>query len=397
MPLTVTTSTASNARAAIACTSGTAPYVIYGYTSNNRWLVRGSQVTTYPTTTYTFGANITGWTNVGPGTTTWDSTVGRTVTGALKNTFTAGSWGGVTTNVTGVVTGETWTAAAYVRGITTTQTITGYITYRSAGGTLISQTSGTVTATSAAWSLLSISVAAPASATYFSFEIYDGSPNTVADGMFVDDVTITSNRAIKTAYDNAVPLRLATYYEVTDATATKVTAGPVYINEENPILADALYPSLNTQVVLISQKPNTWEARSVWFDVLGREDPLPVVAPLRYRNGTIKIRAAEPSDRAELLSLLTTGRPLLLRQPCHNMSADDVYLLPIRVTESPIIDTYHAGPATFEIEYQAVTRDIGVEWAEPRTYATLTTESATYALVISTWASYANAAGGVPT
>lgn len=397
MPLTVTTTAASNARAAIACTSGTPPYVIYGYTTNNRWLVRGNQVNSYPTTSYTFGANITGWSNVGPGTTTWDSTVGRTVVGSLKNTFTAGSWGGTTTYVNNVVPGEVWTVAAYVRGLSTTQSITGYVTFRTSGGVFLSQPSATVSAPSGSWALLSITATAPATASYFSFEIYDGSPNTVGDGMYVDDVTITSNRLVKTAYDNAVPLQLPTYYEVTDATATKVVSGPVTINQTTPILADALYPSLNTSVVLISQKPNTWESRSVWFDVLGREDPLPVVAPLRYRNGTIKIRAAEPADRAELLSLLTTGRPLLLRQPCHNMSADDVYLLPMRVTESPVVDQYHAGPATFDIEYQAVTRDIGVEWANPRTYDTFTTESATYLILSTAWASYANAAGGAPT
>lgn len=555
MPLTVTTSAASNARAAIACTSGTPPYVIYGYTSNNRWLVRGNQVNSYPTTAYTFGADVTGWTHLGFGTTTWDSSTGRTVTGSLKNMYTPGAMAflGVTTLITEVVPGEAWTTSSYVRSISTTQTVTGYLTYRTAGGVFLSQTSASVSATSSGWALLTVTGTAPATAGYASLEIYNaavanavsnpgaevnltglaatngstiarstaqfyagtasllmtasitgasaaaGTPRpgggttlpvtagntygasafvlnsvgsrryrvrilwwnsgggnvgdtasptgsttattpatwtfistsgvapagatqasveidaitagaigdavhidqigltSTTEGLYLDDVTMTSNRIIKTAYDNAVPLQLPTYYEVTDATATKVTSGPVTIDQSTPILADALYPSLNTSVVLISQKPNTWESRSVWFDVLGREDPLPVVAPLRYRNGTIKIRAAEPADRAELLSLLTTGRPLLLRQPCHNMSADDVYLLPIRVTESPIVDQYHAGPATFDIEYQAVTRDIGVEWANPRTYDTFLTESATYLILSTAWASYANAAGGAPT
>lgn len=195
--------------------------------------------------------------------------------------------------------------------------------------------------------------------------------------------------------DSDAHLNSPLYYDIYDATNTKLTVGPLVVASDTSILTDALYPGIGMRVNVISQKPNTWEAKSQWFDILGRRDPLPVIAPLRYRSGTIKLRAVDGEDRAGIVDMLSSGRPLLLRMAVHDMAADDVFMLVTRVVEDPVLDTYHSGPAVFSIDYQAVTRDIGPEWTNARTYATITTESATYAVFAAAWTSYQTAAGGV--
>lgn len=422
MTITATATADSAGRAIIRCTGGTAPYKVQGYTTSNRWTVRSTGVLTSASANLLTAAtasfesgSTTGWTNSNSTISTYASdyadglasllvTMTGTAGGYTVNMINTGS--GPTTYGVAVTAGNTYTAvisAKAVSGIVRKPAIQIY--WYTSGNAFIAH-SGTapfITLSQTAWTQLSVTAVAPATAARALIFITTNT-GAASDTFLLDKAGIMAgsssewtppgNPTISTHTDSDVHLNLPVYYDIWDATNTKVTLGPVVVASDTSILTDALYPGAGMRVNVISQKPNTWEARSQWFDILGRQDPLPVIGPLRYRSGTIRLRAVDAEDRAGILDMMASGRPLLLRMAVHDNAADDVFMLPTRITEDPVLDTYHAGPSVFSVDYQAVTRDIGPEWTNARTYATLTTESATYAALASAWVSYSAAAGG---
>jgi hypothetical protein len=230
-----------------------------------------------------------------------------------------------------------------------------------------------------------------------------GTPNYSAQANPAGDIDAYTVRSLwsgssttRIAVDGDAPLNTAIQYVVTDRNGAQAVSGTVEVPSELPILSDATDPTVALPVVVVSQKPNRWQARSVWFDVLGSRAPFVSVAPMRLRAGQLELRAETRSDRAALIDLLGLGNPLTLRAVCP-AAVDDLILLPETAEERLTIDTDPAGSTVFAVQYQAVSRELGPYTSDPgRTYAQLPTEHATYADMTIAYVDYAALLAGDP-
>lgn len=199
---------------------------------------------------------------------------------------------------------------------------------------------------------------------------------------------ITGDPSGRIGIDGEIPLNTPTQYVVTDVSGEQAQSDVVTTTSDVPFLSDALDPGRIVAVVVESQKPNTWEARSVWFDVLGQRAPFASIAPLRFRNGPVSFLAESRVDRGALLDLFANGHPLVLRSPCPD-AVDDGVFLPQRITEELVNVDRPDGPTLFRVEYQAVSRELGPVTVDPgRTYAALPIEAATYAALLALYSTY---------
>lgn len=218
-----------------------------------------------------------------------------------------------------------------------------------------------------------------------------GSPSYVVRTMWTLDANVWH------AIDGDIPIDVPTSYTVTD-TATGATAatGAVTVSSASPVLSDALDPTRTVRIPVVSQTPDEWQARSVWWDVLGTRAPFVSVAPLRYRNGDLVLYVADRTERDAALAVLTSGSPFVLRTPCRDR-VDDIIGLPERVSADTVVNGEESGPFTVTITYQAVARELGPYVGQGgRTYAVALAESATYDVVLSTFASFRDWLAGVP-
>lgn len=196
--------------------------------------------------------------------------------------------------------------------------------------------------------------------------------------------------------DGDAPLNVPTQYVVTDVAGVQAVSNTVEPQSAFPILSDALNPYEFLAVQVVSQPPNTWEARSVWWDVLGQRAPFVSVAPMRLRNGELVLLTESRGERASMLSLFQRGNPLRLRSVCPP-AVDDVLFIPESVTDELAMDTHPAGPRLWRIRYQAVSQELGPYVVDPgRTYASLPPESPDYDGLLPLYVDYRALLAGTP-
>lgn len=199
---------------------------------------------------------------------------------------------------------------------------------------------------------------------------------------------VAGQPAARAAVDGDLPLNTPTVYVATDATGAQALTPAVQVDSDVTLLSDATDPGRVVPVTVVSQKPNGWEARSVWWDVLGQREPFVSVAPLRLRSGPLVLRADTRRQRAALINLLSPGNPLVLRSPCPD-AVDDLVLLATSVDESLVLEALPAGPSHFTLDYQAVSRDLGPYAVDPsRSYAAVKAAWGTYGDVLAAYPSY---------
>lgn len=199
---------------------------------------------------------------------------------------------------------------------------------------------------------------------------------------------ITGDPSGRIGIDGEIPLNTPTQYIVTDVTGAQAQSDVVTTTADVPYLSDSLDPGRIIPVTVESQKPNEWQARSVWFDVLGQREPFASIAPLRYRNGEMTFLTSSRTDRGALLSMFSNGHPLVLRSVCPE-AVDDGVFLPERITEELLNPDRPSGPTMVRVTYQAVSRDLGPVTVDPgRTYANLPLEAGTYGELLALYATY---------
>jgi hypothetical protein len=155
--------------------------------------------------------------------------------------------------------------------------------------------------------------------------------------------------------DFEAPFGVAIRYTVNVSGVTaNVLADP--LEASGVVLSSTMRAGSARPVTLVADQPHDWTARSAWFDVIGRRDPLVTVDTMRYRSGVWEFRAGNRAARAALLDLIVSGEPLLLRSGCPD-DVDDAIALPLRASEDPVVG--NRGPRLFRVEYQAVTRTVG--------------------------------------
>lgn len=200
--------------------------------------------------------------------------------------------------------------------------------------------------------------------------------------------TVTGAPSTRVAVDGDIPLNTPTQYVATDATGAQASSAAVTVAHDGAVLSDATDPGRVLDVVVVSQPPNAWEARSVWWDVLGARAPFASVAPMRFRSGDLVLRAEGRSERAALLELLTTGNPVVLRASTPD-TVDDLVALPESLTEELVLSDVPSGPRLLRITYQAISRELGPYAVDPgRTYAAVLSAYATYGALLLVFPTY---------
>lgn len=180
-----------------------------------------------------------------------------------------------------------------------------------------------------------------------------------------------------TKVDAEVRLNVATAYTATDAAAGTASTSGLTVAATSSILSDALDYTQALDVLVVSQPPNRWQARTVTWDVIGRQDPFVTAGPLRMREGELVLRV-DSTTRLTLQALLASGNPVLLRSVTP-LAVDDVIMAVLDVREDLIVVDNPTGDRHLALTYQAVTRDLGVYVpATSRTYANPLAEATSY-------------------
>jgi hypothetical protein len=154
------------------------------------------------------------------------------------------------------------------------------------------------------------------------------------------------------ASDRFVPLNVPVTYYWTGPGGVATTAS-VTVTASVPVLSSTLGRGY-VQVVVVSQPPLEWVAKSVVHEVIGRPDPVVAVAPARYPSGTLVLDAPDRRQRLAVLSLLAAGDPLILRATCP-AAVDDMTFQPMRWRDPLVSEAFKGGGRRIEVEYQSVT------------------------------------------
>jgi hypothetical protein len=166
----------------------------------------------------------------------------------------------------------------------------------------------------------------------------------------------------QTAEDRFAPLGVPLRYLWTTQAGVEA-ADPVTVESEYPVLSSAYRAGAGWQVVVVAQQPVSWEGRSIAHDVLSRRDPLVTVQQPRYHSATLRLHAADRYATDDLLVLLVTGEPLILRSPCP-AAVRDATILPGRWTEDLVSAAKPSGQRWIDIDYQAVSSE-PMAWQQP--------------------------------
>jgi len=175
-----------------------------------------------------------------------------------------------------------------------------------------------------------------------------GLPGRWVRASFADaDVTIAETA---NAVDRWPPLNVEVVYAWVDAAGSAEVS--VTVTSDAPILSSAM-GSGSRKVIVKDQPPLEFESRTYVHDVLYRPDPVVAVQPARYPSGTLVLWVRDRTERVALLSLLSSGDPLVLRSTCPE-AVDDMTLQPLRWSDPLVADAAKRGPRLLQIEYQSI-------------------------------------------
>jgi hypothetical protein len=186
----------------------------------------------------------------------------------------------------------------------------------------------------------------------------------------------TGAGATLTKIDGEVRLNLGTQYSATDAASGAASSATVTVTATEDVLSNAQDATQVVPVLVVSQTEQEWEARTVTWDVLDREDPFISTGPMRLRSGPLVLRVSQ-DERADLDALLQTGAPLLLRSVTPT-AVDDMTFVVQRRSTRLVLDDLPSGDRLYTLDYQAVSRDLGVISAATRTWNDVLAEASTW-------------------
>lgn len=154
------------------------------------------------------------------------------------------------------------------------------------------------------------------------------------------------------------------------ATAGVTGAAVVYPNAR---LDDSERTGVGMDVVVADQSPQSWQPRTVFYDVLDRDDPVVAMQTARLRAGQLRLLTATQGERVQLRDLVRGGAPLLLRTTNPDRAEDTMFVaLDVTSEDRTELDARRL----WTISYQAVAIDQGAYSPPPtRTYATALADS----------------------
>lgn len=154
----------------------------------------------------------------------------------------------------------------------------------------------------------------------------------------------------RTVNDRNPPLGRDVSWTWIDAAGVQQTPD-VVVDSTHPVLSSAL-GALSVQIVVMRQRPLSWEGRTVVHRVIGRASGLAAVQPAAAPTGELTLDLPHPRIRTAVLQLLQAGDPLILRAPpCDTV--DDVVMVAKRWSD-PWAGPAQRFPARLVIEFEAV-------------------------------------------
>lgn len=200
------------------------------------------------------------------------------------------------------------------------------------------------------------------------------------------------------AMDGDVPLDVETSYIVTDTgNGSQTIVAVLTVTAPGPVFADATDPTRSVLCTVVSQLPNEWQPRTVWWDVLGARAPFVSIAPLRFRNGSLVLHLPDAAARDQVLAILAPGVPFVLRTTCRDAVDDVIGVLDGPMREDLVLDSDPGGARLLTLPYQAVARELGQYRGDAgRTYGVMLSQSATYQVVANNYQTYADVLSGTP-
>jgi hypothetical protein len=94
-----------------------------------------------------------------------------------------------------------------------------------------------------------------------------------------------------------------------------------------------VYPSIRTEVDLITGYDERRETGSIFHDVVDRLDPVVTLSPLRTRAGSIEVWCADYAAARDVIDVHDRAKVILLRQPDH--AGLDMYYVVESVSTAP--------------------------------------------------------------
>ena len=190
------------------------------------------------------------------------------------------------------------------------------------------------------------------------------------------------------------PLNVPVEYAATDQLETDVTTA-VTVAATDPILS-VEGRLLAVPVTVLSYRPVDYVNPSRVWPVLGRQDPLVTVHPTLYPSGTMRLHAGTYTRMLDVLAMLPTGQPLLLRSTCEERVPTFTFNYQ-RATNGYLRDSAVDVPAYIDFEFQQVQASPGIAPPPPdRTYQTWVDDHLTYDDVRTMYAVYLGALEGTP-
>lgn len=337
----------------------------------------------------------------------WNASNGKAAAGSMVLI-----WARVTTTegkaartVTGLTIGHTYTLAAWVLADTHSKSrvgVTGigsgiWVTGIGEGPGQWQKVTYTFTATATSHEILAITSSHnPAGTESYSFfddvtvtRVVGTGPTTITrvDVNGARPVRLLDGQepiaGVLTVTDYEPALTGSIRYDVTDTdgvTTSQTIAAPVV---SNPWLHVPVLPSVRVELDLVTdynaERPNG----TTVHEVIGREDPLPVMGPSRTRRGRARVWAPDYATARAAEDVLRQGEVVMLRQPTY--PGLDMYLVPESLQVVPIGATVEGQRWALEFGYLEVAAPTGPllggtgwSFADVAKFATFADVRATY-------------------
>lgn len=132
--------------------------------------------------------------------------------------------------------------------------------------------------------------------------------------------------------DTEASLKGPITYQVVTTVGREATASTA-LDVPGWYLVDPMLPTGAQPLPLVEGLTSVRASATTFHEVVGREDPVPVVGPLRRRSGVMDLWCASYEDGLSIVALYATRRILMLRQG--TFGGLDLYHLPESVDLSP--------------------------------------------------------------
>ena len=160
-------------------------------------------------------------------------------------------------------------------------------------------------------------------------------------------------------------------------TTTAFLRAPDICPSEPILLSDPVNSSMAVWVSLQPWDHLVYPAHAQTHEALDRPDPIATARVRGWATGTLSVLTRTLVERAQVLAVLTSGRPILLRSPYREYPETDCYLDLDNLVESRPLPNQRESIRIFSADYARVGRPYGLiavsagaKWADVKTIGT---------------------------